>query len=77
MHRELLNDDYKNAVNHLRVALHTTPPAIEALHPFIQVLTVGLSIMNMDTFLLGKNPFIQLHKLFDYYVFLPIIAMFF
>ncbi|KAG6410303.1 hypothetical protein SASPL_128361 [Salvia splendens] len=38
MRRELLNDDYKNAVKHLRVALHTTPPAIEALHPFIQDL---------------------------------------
>ncbi|KAL1553519.1 hypothetical protein AAHA92_14183 [Salvia divinorum] len=41
MHRKLLNDDYTNAVKHLRVALHTTPPAIEALHPFIQMLILG------------------------------------
>ncbi|KAG6412900.1 hypothetical protein SASPL_125595 [Salvia splendens] len=41
MHRNLLNEDYKNAVKHLRVALHTTPPAIEALHPFIQMLILG------------------------------------
>ncbi|XP_057795913.1 uncharacterized protein LOC131012025 [Salvia miltiorrhiza] len=41
MHRKLLNDDYNSAVKHLRVALHSTPPAIEALHLLIQMLILG------------------------------------
>ncbi|KAH6775599.1 hypothetical protein C2S52_013160 [Perilla frutescens var. hirtella] len=41
IHRKLLNKHYKSAVKHLRVALHSTPPAIEALHPLIQMLILG------------------------------------
>lgn len=40
-HRNLHNSHYKSAVKHLRVALHSTPPAIEALHPLIQMLILG------------------------------------
>ncbi|KAL2476390.1 hypothetical protein Adt_37126 [Abeliophyllum distichum] len=40
-HRKLHNDYYKNALKHLRVALYSTPPVIEAFHPLIQMLLLG------------------------------------
>ncbi|KAL8528561.1 hypothetical protein ACS0TY_006110 [Phlomoides rotata] len=41
MHRKLHNNYYKNALKHLRVALYSTPPVTEALHPLIQMLILG------------------------------------
>ncbi|PIN16025.1 hypothetical protein CDL12_11321 [Handroanthus impetiginosus] len=41
MHRKLLNSDYKSALKHLRVALDSKPPVLEALHPLIQMLLMG------------------------------------
>ncbi|GAA0171926.1 hypothetical protein LIER_25852 [Lithospermum erythrorhizon] len=40
-HRDFQNDYYTNAVKHLQVALHSTPPMGEALHPLIQLLLIG------------------------------------
>lgn len=36
-HGKLLNDDYKNAMKYLRLALYSTPLVSSALLPFIQV----------------------------------------
>ncbi|KAL0406760.1 UNVERIFIED_CONTAM: hypothetical protein Slati_3989900 [Sesamum latifolium] len=41
MHRKLHNNYYKSALKHLRVALYSTPPVIEAFHPLIQMLLLG------------------------------------
>ncbi|KAL7143389.1 hypothetical protein ABFS83_08G187800 [Erythranthe nasuta] len=40
-HRRLLNDDHKNALQHLRVAINSIPPVVEAVHPLIQMLLLG------------------------------------
>ncbi|KAL8046616.1 hypothetical protein ABFX02_08G188500 [Erythranthe guttata] len=40
-HRRLLNDDHKNALQHLRVAINSIPPVVEAIHPLIQMLLLG------------------------------------
>ncbi|KAL2500237.1 uncharacterized protein Fot_34085 [Forsythia ovata] len=40
-HKKLHNDYYKNALKHLRVALYSTPPVIEAFHSLIQMLLLG------------------------------------
>ncbi|KAJ4702691.1 TAF RNA polymerase I subunit A [Melia azedarach] len=40
-HGKLLNDDYKNAMKYLRLALYSTSPVLSALLPFIQLLLVG------------------------------------
>lgn len=58
-HRKLLNSYHKSAVKHLRVALHSTPPVIEALHPLIQVLTFGMKIRYYPSY---GNSFVQLYK---------------
>ncbi|XP_024979581.1 uncharacterized protein LOC112516649 [Cynara cardunculus var. scolymus] len=39
--RRIHNDHYKAAVKHLRGAVHSSPPAIEALLPLIQMLLLG------------------------------------
>ncbi|PSR95708.1 Xaa-Pro dipeptidyl-peptidase [Actinidia chinensis var. chinensis] len=39
--REMLNDYYKGAVKHLRLALYSTPPVNEALLPLVQMLLLG------------------------------------
>nr|XP_043632851.1 uncharacterized protein LOC122604028 isoform X2 [Erigeron canadensis] len=41
LQRGIQTDHYKAAVKHLRVALHSTPPAFEALLPLIQILLFG------------------------------------
>ncbi|KAF8402415.1 hypothetical protein HHK36_013370 [Tetracentron sinense] len=41
LHREMLNGYYTNAVKHLRLALYSTPPLLEALLPLIQLLLIG------------------------------------
>ncbi|KAJ7981793.1 TAF RNA polymerase I subunit A [Quillaja saponaria] len=41
LHRELLNDHYKDAVKHLQLALHSTPPVLAVLLPLIQLLLIG------------------------------------
>nr|XP_027064991.1 uncharacterized protein LOC113691022 [Coffea arabica] len=41
MHRNSLNDYYKNALKYFRAALYSEPPAYEAFHPLIQMLLVG------------------------------------
>ncbi|KAL3631447.1 hypothetical protein CASFOL_024431 [Castilleja foliolosa] len=41
MHRKLLNSHYKNGLKYLRAALYSTPPVVEAVHPFIQMLLLG------------------------------------
>ncbi|KAK6154296.1 hypothetical protein DH2020_008544 [Rehmannia glutinosa] len=41
MHRKLHNNHYKSALKYLRVALYSTPPVVEALHPLIQMLLLG------------------------------------
>ncbi|KAG8364892.1 hypothetical protein BUALT_Bualt18G0045800 [Buddleja alternifolia] len=41
MHRKLHDNYYKNALKHLRVALYSTPPILEAFHPLIQMLLLG------------------------------------
>ncbi|KAK3198382.1 hypothetical protein Dsin_021797 [Dipteronia sinensis] len=40
-HMKLLNDDYKNAIKYLRLALLSTPPVPAALLPLIQLLLIG------------------------------------
>ncbi|GER53453.1 hypothetical protein STAS_30975 [Striga asiatica] len=40
-HRKLHNNHYKSALKHLHVALNSTPPVVEALHPRIQMLLLG------------------------------------
>ncbi|XP_022897250.1 uncharacterized protein LOC111410889 [Olea europaea var. sylvestris] len=40
-HRQLHSDHYKNALKHLRIALYSTPPIMEAFHPLIQMLLLG------------------------------------
>ncbi|XP_020582071.1 uncharacterized protein LOC110025762 isoform X2 [Phalaenopsis equestris] len=37
LYRKLANEKYRDAVKHLRLALHSTPPLLAALLPFIQV----------------------------------------
>uniref|UniRef100_A0A5B7BG06 Uncharacterized protein n=1 Tax=Davidia involucrata TaxID=16924 RepID=A0A5B7BG06_DAVIN len=41
LHKEMLNDYYKNGVKYLRLALYSTPPLFEALLPLIQMLLLG------------------------------------
>ncbi|KAA8523951.1 hypothetical protein F0562_010374 [Nyssa sinensis] len=41
LHKEKLNDYYKNAVKYLRLALYSTPPLFEAVLPLIQMLLLG------------------------------------
>lgn len=41
LQRKIKNDHYKAAVKHLQNALHSTPPAFEALLPLIQMLLLG------------------------------------
>ncbi|XP_062093582.1 uncharacterized protein LOC133799581 isoform X2 [Humulus lupulus] len=41
VHKEMLNDYYKEAVKYLRHALCSTPPVLAALLPLIQLLLVG------------------------------------
>nr|GEW92619.1 hypothetical protein [Tanacetum cinerariifolium] len=41
LQRRIKNDNYKAAVKHLQNALHSTPPAFEALLPLIQMLLLG------------------------------------
>ncbi|KAK1416742.1 hypothetical protein QVD17_25858 [Tagetes erecta] len=41
LQRIIQNDQYKAAVKHLQDALHSTPPAFEALLPLIQMLLLG------------------------------------
>ncbi|KAL3503159.1 hypothetical protein ACH5RR_037608 [Cinchona calisaya] len=41
MHRNSLNDHYKNALKYLRAALYSSLPAFEAFHPLMQMLLVG------------------------------------
>ncbi|KAG8364888.1 hypothetical protein BUALT_Bualt18G0045400 [Buddleja alternifolia] len=41
MHRKLHDNYYKSALKHLRVALYSTPPILEAFHPLIQMLLLG------------------------------------
>lgn len=45
LHRNMLNDYYKHALEYLRAALHLEPPAFEALLPLIQVLLLGDQVM--------------------------------
>lgn len=40
VHRKLLNNYYKSALKHLRVALNSKPPVVEAFHPLIQVQVI-------------------------------------
>lgn len=40
-HRGTLNDYYKDAIMHLRVALYSSPPVYEALLPLVQILLLG------------------------------------
>ncbi|KAM7250396.1 hypothetical protein ACFE04_022279 [Oxalis oulophora] len=40
MHLKIVNDDYKNAVKYLRLALHSEPPILPALLPLTQVINV-------------------------------------
>ncbi|XP_015899123.2 uncharacterized protein LOC107432494 isoform X1 [Ziziphus jujuba] len=41
LHRQLLNDYYKDAVKYLRLALYSTPPMLASLLPLIQLLLIG------------------------------------
>ncbi|XP_020082908.1 uncharacterized protein LOC109706481 isoform X2 [Ananas comosus] len=41
LYRKLANENYKDAVKHLRLALHSTPPVMAALLPLIQLLLLG------------------------------------
>ncbi|KAL0922210.1 hypothetical protein M5K25_006180 [Dendrobium thyrsiflorum] len=40
-YRKLANEKYRDAVKHLRLALHSTPPLLAALLPLIQLLLLG------------------------------------
>ncbi|MQL75601.1 hypothetical protein Taro_007982 [Colocasia esculenta] len=40
-HKKLRNEHYLDAVKHLRIALHSDPPLLSALHPLIQLLLLG------------------------------------
>lgn len=40
-HKGTLNDYYKGAIKHLRVALYSSPPMYEALLPLVQMLLLG------------------------------------
>ncbi|KAJ6794862.1 Uncharacterized protein M6B38_228140 [Iris pallida] len=40
-YRKLTNEDYRGAVNHLKLALRSTPPVHAALLPLIQLLLLG------------------------------------
>lgn len=44
LQRSIQNDQYKAAVKHLHDALHSTPPALEALLPLIQASDIFLFI---------------------------------
>ncbi|XP_059661469.1 uncharacterized protein LOC132307663 [Cornus florida] len=46
LHKEMLNDYYKNAVKYLRLALFATAPLFEALVPLIQILLLGHQVQN-------------------------------
>ncbi|OAY83857.1 hypothetical protein ACMD2_15426 [Ananas comosus] len=41
LYRKLANENYKDAVKHLRLALHSTAPVMAALLPLIQLLLLG------------------------------------
>ncbi|XP_020676131.1 uncharacterized protein LOC110095089 isoform X3 [Dendrobium catenatum] len=41
LYRKLANEKYRDAVKHLRRALHSTPPLLAALLPLIQLLLLG------------------------------------
>ncbi|XP_048437035.1 uncharacterized protein LOC108868684 isoform X1 [Pyrus x bretschneideri] len=38
----IFNDSFRNAVKYLRLALHSTPPVLQALLPLVQLLLYGL-----------------------------------
>ncbi|KAA3453069.1 phosphate transporter pho1-like 10 [Gossypium australe] len=41
LHRQMVNNHYKDALKHLRLALHCEPPLFAALLPLIQLLLIG------------------------------------
>ncbi|KAG4204256.1 hypothetical protein ERO13_A04G036900v2 [Gossypium hirsutum] len=41
LHRQMVNNHYKDALKHLRLALHCEPPLSAALLPLIQLLLIG------------------------------------
>ncbi|KAG0479973.1 hypothetical protein HPP92_010831 [Vanilla planifolia] len=52
LYRKLANENYREAVKHLHLALHSTPPLLAALLPLIQLLLLGdrvhEAIMELD-----------------------------